>query len=94
MGVRKQSSREHTLRDKAHTRVWADGFFKPDLITDGLSDRLAEFPCDSSRCQSRGDPARFKHNHLAAHDSHKRRRHSGGLSRARSSYDYKVRVLS
>ena len=91
---RKQTPGEYPLSDKSQARAWAYRFFKPDLVSDRLADRFAEFPCHSTRRQSRRYSARFEHNHFTAHDSEKRRWYSGGLPRTGSSHDHKVRAQS
>ena len=92
MRIGEQPPREHALSDESQPRARANRFFKPDLVSDSLSDRFAEFPSDSTRRQPRRNPARFEYHHFAAHDSKQRGRHSSRLSRTRSGYDHQVRM--
>ena len=92
--IGKQTPGEYAFSDKSQARARANRFFKPDLVSDRLADRFAEFPCDSTRRQSRRDPARLEHNHFTAHDPKQRGRHPGRLPRTRSGHDHKVRVQS
>ena len=92
MRIGKQTSRKYPFGDKSQPRARADCLFKPDLVPDRLADRFSQFPCDSTRRQSRRNPARLEHNHFAAYDSSQRWRHSSRLPRARRSYDHKVRM--
>ena len=90
--VRKQAASQYAFGDKPQPGVWANRFIKPDLVADGLAQLFAEFPSDSFRRQSCGNPARLEHDHFTAHDPKKSRRHAGRLSRARRGFDHKVRM--
>jgi hypothetical protein len=90
--VRKQPPRQDALGHKSQSRARSNSFFKPDLIAHSLTDLFAEFPRDSTRCQSRRYPTRLEDHYFTADDAEERGRHSGRLARTRWRFDNQVRV--
>ena len=90
--IRKQPPREYALSDESQPRATGNRFFKPDLISDSLSNWFAELPRHSTRRQPRRNPARLEYHHFAAHDTKQRGRYSSSLSRTRCGYDHKIRA--
>ena len=75
-------------------RAGASNALEPDLVADGLSDVLAQFPRDPPGSQPGRNPARLEHQDLATECAQQGGRNARRLSGARLSLDYEVRVLS
>ena len=86
--VGNQAPREYAFGHESQPRAWAARLFKPDVVSDCLANFLVEFPRDSARRHPCCDPAWFKHNHFAVHNTEQRRRDSRRLPRTWSGHDY------
>src|SRR5580692_7193184 len=90
--IGEQTAGQQALSDKSHPRARTNRLFEANLISDGFAYRFAEFRLDSTRHQARCDPARLQHDHISAHNTKQRGRHSSSLTRTRSGYDHEVRL--
>ena len=66
IGVAQHAAREHALGQEAQARAGSRHFFEAHLIADCLADGLTALGCHITRRQTRGQTARFQHEHLAA----------------------------
>src|SRR5271157_5559192 len=92
--IAEQAPREYALRHKTQPRFGTADLFKAHLIANGLARPLAKFLGHAPGSHARRNPSGFEYNHLAVHYLEQRRRHTGGLTRARRSFQNEVRNRS
>ena len=90
VGIAQHAACEHALGQEAQARTGPGDFFEAHLIADCLADGLAALGCDIARRQTRGQTARFQHQHLACGELEQCGRHARGLSRAGRRFQHEM----